>query len=259
MLTVDNLRVLLIENDPGKSERISSLLENAQHAVLPLTGLAEAVEALEIQKFDAILMPSGAPDQELKAFTAKLRQLEAGGRSTTKIPILSTSAEVPDDAGWLEAHETSVDGYLPERFEPAVFAKAVQALAGVVDRVGSKTQNAGWESLPRFDLAGFQEQMMHDRELEVEIINLFLDECVGQASEMQHALADGDLPLLSRVAHTIKGSLGSLHALRSHSCAQELESAAKRGEGEVCGPLLDKLIGELAALRPELIQLRDAA
>ena len=99
---------------------------------------------------------------------------------------------------------------------------------------------------------------MYDRELAVEIINLFLDECIGQVSEMQQALADGNLPLLSRVAHTIKGSLGSLHASRSRFCAQELELAAKHGEGESCGPLLDKLIGELAALRPELIQLRDS-
>ena len=259
MANVDSLRVLLIENDPGESERISSLLEEAHHAVLPLARLEEAAEALEIQKFDVILLPSGAPDQELKSFKAKLRQLEQTGRVAAKTPILSVSAEVPKDIGWLEAHEANIDGYLPERFELAVFAQAVEALAASVTKAGSIPQDsAAGEDLPRFDPAGFQEQMMHDRELEVEIINLFLDECVGQVTEMQEALASGDWPLLSRVAHTIKGSLGSLHALRSRSYAQDLELAAKRGEGGICGPLLEKLMGELAALRPELIQLRDA-
>ena len=99
---------------------------------------------------------------------------------------------------------------------------------------------------------------MHDHELEIEIINLFLDEYVGQVAEMQEAWAGGDWPLLSRVAHTIKGSLGSLHAQRSRSYAQDLELAAKRGESGSCGPLLEKLVKELEALRPELIQLRDA-
>jgi HPt (histidine-containing phosphotransfer) domain-containing protein/CheY-like chemotaxis protein len=258
MATVGHLRVLLIENDPGRSERITSLLEGAQHAVLPLSGLEEAVEALEIQRFDAVLIPSGAPDRELQAFTAKLRQLEQSGRSDTRIPVLSVSAEVPNNAGWLETHETNIDGYLPERFEPSVFTQAVEALAGSVARADTKLQSPAWVDLPRFDLLGFQEQMMHDRELEVEIINLFLGECVDQVSEMQQALADGDWLLLSRVTHTLKGSLGSLHALRSRACAQELELAAKHGEGERCGPLLDQLTQELAALRPELIQLRDA-
>ena len=258
MANISNLRVLLIENDPGKSERFSSLLENAQHAVLPLTGLEEASEALEIQKFDAILMPSGVPDQDLKSFTAKLRRLEQNQRSPARTPILSVSAEVPNSAEWLETHETSIDGYLPEHFEAAVFAKAVKSLAGSVAQAGSAPLIAASDELPHFDPAGFQEQVMYDRELAVEIINLFLGECVDQVAEMQQALADGNLPLLSRVAHTIKGSLGSLHALRSRSYAQDLELAAKRGEGESCGPLLDQLVRELEALRPELIHLRDA-
>lgn len=258
ILNISSLRVLLIENDPGKSERISSLLESAQHAVLPLAGLEEAAEALEIQRFDAILMPSGTSDQELKSFTEKLRRLEQNGHSEIRVPILSVSPEVSSDMGWLEAHETNIDAYLPEHFDPAVFTQAVATLARGVAQANAESQRAGSEELPRFDVAEFQEQMMYDRELEVEIINLFLDEYVDQVSEMKQAMADGDWPLLSRVAHTIKGSLGSLHALRSRAYAQELELAAKRGEGEHCGPSLDRLTQELAALQPELIRLRDA-
>jgi two-component system sensor histidine kinase/response regulator len=258
MANVDTLRVLLIENNPGESQRISLLLEGAHHAVLPLHDLKEAAEALEIQKFDAVLVPSDAPDKELKPFTAKLRQLEQNQRSAVRTPILSVSPEVPIDAGWLETHETSIDGYLPERFEPAVFAKAVESLAGSLLRASSSTPQSSAEpqTLPRFDPDGFQEQMAYDHELAVEIINLFLGECVDQVAEMRQALASGNLPSLSRIAHTIKGSLGSLHAPRSRFYAQELELAAKNGEGRVCGPFLDKLIQELEALRPELIHLR---
>ena len=258
MTSTSNLRVLLIENDPSESERISSLLESAHHAVLPLHGLDEAAEALEIQKFDAVLLPSGAPDRELKSFTAKLRQLEQNQRSAVRTPILSVSSEVPSDMGWLETHEAGINAYLPEGFEPALFAKAVESLAENLHRASTTPQSTPEsQNLPRFDPDGFQEQVAHDHDLAVEIINLFLGECVDQVNEMRQALASGDLPLLSRTAHTIKGSLGSLHALRSRFYAQELELAAKRGEGEACGPLLDKLIQELEALRPELIHLRD--
>ncbi len=257
MTNINTLRVLLIESDPREAERISSLLESAHHAVLPLNGFDEASEALEIQKFDAVLLPSGAPDTELRLFTAKLRQLEQRQHAAVKAPILSVSAEVSDDSGWLETHEAGIDGYLPERFEPALFAKAVESLAGSVAHENSTSQSVKPQTLPRFDPDGFQEQMGGDHDLAVEIIDLFLGECVGQVTEMRQALADGDLLLLFRLAHTVKGSLGSLHAPRSRFCAEELELAAKRGERQACGPFLDKLISELEALRPELVQLRD--
>lgn len=258
MANISTLRVLLIENNPGESQRLSLLLESAHHAVLPLTDLQEAAEALEIQKFDAVLLPSGAPDGQLKSFTAKLRHLEENQRSILRTPILSISAEVPKNSGWLETQDSGINGYLPEYFEPATFAKAVESLAGIISRANSAPQSAKPSSLPRFDPDGFQEQMGYDRDLAVEIIDLFLGECVDQVKAMRQALESSNLPALSQVAHTIKGSLGSLHASRSRFYAEELELAAKRGEGGACEPLLDQLVQELEALRPELLHLRNA-
>ena len=79
-----SLRVLLVGKDPGQGERISSLLSGAQHAVLPASGLEEAFEALEVQKFDAVLLLSqvparraGTPD-EVAAAVRFLTSAEAG-------------------------------------------------------------------------------------------------------------------------------------------------------------------------------------
>jgi two-component system, sensor histidine kinase and response regulator len=258
MANISTLRVLLIEKDPSESERISTLLESANHAVFPLTCLEEAAEALEIQRFDVVLLHSGVSNGELKSFTAKLRQLEGKQRSSAKAPILSFSDGAPDPSGWMESHEADIDGYLSESFDPAAFASAVENLAGSLVLAGSAFQGAETRELPHFDPDGFQEQMGYDCDLAVEIIDLFLAECVDQVRDMRQMLAANNLPMLSRIAHTMKGSLGSLHALRSRLQAEELELAAKRGERDVCGPLLDKLVGGLEALRPELLHLRGA-
>ncbi len=258
MANISTLRVLLIEKDPSESERISTLLESANHAVFPLTCLEEAAEALEIQRFDVVLLRSGAANGELRSFTTKLRQLEGKQRAAVKAPILSFSEGVPSGSGWLQSHETDIDGYLSERFEPRAFANAVENLAGSLARAGSASPSVAERELPHFDPDGFQEQMGYDRDLAIEIIDLFLTECVDQVREMRQMLAAENWPLLSRIAHTIKGSLGSLHASRSRLQAEALELAAKRGEHDACGPFLDKLIGGLEALRPELLHLRDA-
>lgn len=258
MANISTLRVLLIENNPGESQRLSLLLESAHHAVLPLADLQEAAEALEIQKFDAVLLPSGAPDSQLKSFTAKLRRLEENQRWSVRTPILSISTEVPKNSGWLATQESGINGYLSEHFEPAMFAKAVESLAEILFEANSTSQSAKPSSLPHFDTNGFQEQIGYDRSLAVEIIDLFLGEYVDHVKVMRQALESSNLPALTRVAHTIKGSLGSLHASRSQLYAEKLELTAKRGEGGACGPLLDQLVQELEALRPELLHLRNA-
>ncbi len=51
---------------------------------------------------------------------------------------------------------------------------------------------------------------------------------------MHEALAGGEYERLSRVAHTIKGSFGSLHAEPARLHAGELEVLANTGDGEAC-------------------------
>ena len=90
----------------------------------------------------------------------------------------------------------------------------------------------------------------------VEIIDLFLDERKRQEPEMRDALLAKKFDQLSRAAHTIKGSLGSLHALRARAHAQTLELAAKDGDEDICWESLAALEADLVDLEPELRTLR---
>src|ERR671936_354316 len=91
---MSKLRVLVIHNDSAELDRISHLLEKGGHAVLPLENLTEASEALELQRFDAVLLAGTSPAEELVAFASKLRQVEKNRRAETRTPILSCSGEV---------------------------------------------------------------------------------------------------------------------------------------------------------------------
>ncbi len=62
----------------------------------------------------------------------------------------------------------------------------------------------------------------------------FLSNAPAKWLKCRTALSAGDYDQLARVAHTIKGSLGSLHAAQARTHAQELEFAAKQGEGSAC-------------------------
>lgn len=86
---------------------------------------------------------------------------------------------------------------------------------------------AGFEA--PYEEAEFLERLEGDRELGEEIIELFLGQCPQMLSDMRDALSSGDLDLLGRLAHSVKGSVGVFAARESFAAAQGLETAACGG------------------------------
>lgn len=255
---MNTLRVLFVDNNPGQSQHIASVLSDANHNVLPAKGLEEASEAVCAQKFDAVLLGAPLPAEGLAEFTALLRSLEKAQRAGVRTPVLSFSPHCPDASCPPLAGEADIDGYLPEHFDPSLLADAVNRLSRV-GYPGEPGRAARAPELPIFEPEKFQAQVCNDRDLLIEIIDLFLTESVDQVAEMWEALKAGDYHRLCRVSHTIKGSLGSLHAAMARSHAQDLETAAKEFEEQVCRFSLAALEQDLDNLKPRLIALREFA
>jgi len=215
---MSSLHVLVVERDPGRSEKICLMLTRVSHIALPAYSLDEAGEALSLQKFDAVLLNQSFEKRDVEEF-----------RQRYSIPIV----------------------FLSEPFEPALFSAAV----GELTRAGR--QEVRGSELPVFELEEFQEQVGHDAELAAEIIDLFLLESGQQLTDMRDALARSNYSQLRTLAHTIKGSLGSLHAARARARAQRLETAAAESDGEISRTLLQALEADLGFLKPQLLALRN--
>jgi HPt (histidine-containing phosphotransfer) domain-containing protein len=251
---MDALRVLLIEKDPKKSERISSVLANAHHDVFPASDFKDASEALLIQKFDAVLV--GSSDEAVAEFAANLRALERRQRNPVHTTVLSFSPQLPQGSGWSRASDGALDGYLPNDFEAEAFSEAVNALARALPQQAVTETRSAHSELQVFDEAQFRQQIGHDPDLLIEIIDLFLAERTDQINEMRSALGAKDYDRLSRLAHTMKGSVGTLHAAQAKTRAEELELAARKREHAICGPTLAALEGDLEVLERYLLSLR---
>jgi two-component system sensor histidine kinase/response regulator len=94
-----------------------------------------------------------------------------------------------------------------------------------------------------------------DHELLVEVINLFLGEAPQQLEAMRSALQQGDMGMLERSAHSMKGAAGNLSALATASAAWRLEQNAKKGDAESAKTSLAVLEGAIERLLPELADL----
>jgi HPt (histidine-containing phosphotransfer) domain-containing protein len=110
--------------------------------------------------------------------------------------------------------------------------------------------------LPVLRVEELQEQVAYDNDLLVELIDLYIGERAKQSTEMKSALARGQWERLSRVVHTIKGSLGSLHAEAAHATAQALEMAARDEDAVLCADFLSLFETQLDTLEELLLALR---
>jgi HPt (histidine-containing phosphotransfer) domain-containing protein len=206
-------KVLLVEEDQARAERITEALHGCGIDAFQTAGVKEAEEALAVRQFDVVLLSSRTTAPEM------MRELQAVTRR------LCPSAKF---FIWGECESGICDAVLPTSVEDADLGRELTlAYAG-----SQVTLEKTASHLPKFDLRAFEEQMGGDSELMREIIGIYFDESAGQMRELAEALDRAENTRASRLAHSLKGSLGSLHAARARHWAQMLESAAAAGDME---------------------------
>ncbi len=245
---MNNLRILLVEDDPGRAERLLSLFASAQHAAVSVPTVSEAAEALSLQKFDVALFSAPEPAKESTRFAAILRDSGTQENVDSRIAVFSC---FPEEDNLLHS-----DGYLPYDFVAADLEQAFISLRESIQS-GGVSRQAAPAHLATFEPAEFEEQCAHESELMLEIIGLFFEECRNELPEMREALAESDFERLLRLAHTLKGSLASLQAPFARRRAQTLESAAKDHKFAICSETLGALEQDLGVLNRHLESFRD--
>ena len=91
-----------------------------------------------------------------------------------------------------------------------------------------------------------------DRQLMLELVEIFREECPKMRGEMAEALAAGDAARVRRGAHTLKGSLSHLAAAEGIELALQVETHAKQGDLAAAAAAWPRLEAALDQLKPEL-------
>lgn len=243
---IDSLRILLVEGDERRADQLLSLLAASGHCAILVPDLDEAVEALSVQRFDAVWLASGQSVEGSAGFVSKLRSLEAGQRSGSRAAVLGCSPSL-SEARFL-------DGSLPREFDEEGLAEALSRSS--VTR--PPTSTPAESGPPAFEPDRFEEQCANETGVMIEIIDLFSAEQNRELPAMVQALAEADFEQLSRLAHTLKGSLAALHAPVAWQCTQSLEMAAKNGNSRLCAEALQALKRDLTELNEHLSSFRQA-
>ena len=227
-------RILLADDYATNREVARRHLEAGGHCVsLACNGL-EAIEAFKSGNYDLIFMDIQMPVMDGIEAAKRIRDLEKGSGSASRIPILALTAHAVKE--YIDAClEAGMDDYL---IKP-VFR---QDLLGKVDRwIDSGSVTAGGAAPPPgasaghaasaepMDFARALEEFEGNREFLTGLLEKFLENVRAQLGTIREALDRADAEILRREAHAIKGGAANLTAAELSSAAAELEKTAKSG------------------------------
>jgi two-component system, sensor histidine kinase and response regulator len=249
-----SLRILLCEDNPVNQKLAIRLLEKAGHRLqVAATGrqaLAQWEDAGE-PAFDVVLMDIQMPEMDGMEATKAIRVREKN--SGRHVPIIAITAHAMrgDKEKCLAS---GMDGYISKPIQPSeMFAEIERCLVQQGGKVPmNKNTDAPNEQIDRKSLF---ERVEGDQELLAEMIHLFQEDAPKLLSAMRAALPGGDLAVLERSAHSLKGAASNLSAQCTAAAALQVETDARNKDLESAKASLVNLEKAVESLLPSLADL----
>jgi two-component system, sensor histidine kinase and response regulator len=246
------MKVLLAEDNSVNQTLAIRLLEKRGHQVVLAVNGREALDALERETFDLVLMDVQMPvlDGLTAIRTVRKKEAEAGGH----MPIIALTAHAMkgDRERCIEA---GADDYMTKPIRTPDLLAAIDRIGGAkqtTQAVAAPPPVRAVLASPPIDITAALERLEGDRDLLEELAQLFKEECPRALEEIRGAIAAGDAPLLTRLAHTLKGSSGSLSAVPLSQAAAQLEKVAQAGDLADAESLFEKVEKEAGDLILEI-------
>ncbi len=223
-----HLHVLLAEDNVVNQKLAVCLLEKQGCIVTVAVNGREALEMLQRQPFDLVLMDGQMPEMDGFEATAAIRQREQGTGNHLPIIAMTAFAMKGDRERCLAA---GMDDYVSKPFKIAELTEAITRLT-TPRPPGEPPAPPEVELTPSqleevFNPKDALAQVDGNETLLRDLVGLFLTECPRWMTEMDEAIRQRDAGQIKRAGHNLKGSLGMIGARTAYDAALELEAMGR--------------------------------
>ncbi|MGE5504612.1 MAG: PAS domain S-box protein [Actinomycetota bacterium] len=238
------LRILVAEDNSTNQLVAAGILGKLGHRVDLVANGLEAVEVVHRLPYDLIFMDVQMPEMDGYEATQAIRRL--GGRHAD-IPIIAMTANAMkgDREKCLDA---GMSDYIAKPVTRASFSS-------MLDKWGNGPRPpepppaepeaaAPPEDGPPLIDDAFQENLAQslDQEMIAEVVDAFMGDAEGRLAAIPEVLAAGDMVVLERHYHSIKGAASNLGFRRLVGLCEEMRAAIKDGRsGDQLGPLAEAI------------------
>jgi len=236
-------KILLAEDNLVNQRVAVGLLTRRGHRVIVANNGREAIDMLERESFDLILMDVQMPEMGGFEATAIIRERELTSGGYTRIVAMTAHAMSGDRDRCIAA---GMDGYLSKPINHALLFDVVEE-----GSLGADVRPLAFNRAELIDRLG------GDLDLLQEVIHLFLDDCPTRLLAITAAVQKRDPELIRTTAHALKGAAGTIGASAVFEAAQTLERvgaekrlAAAEAANRVLGREAASLLDTLRKLQP---------
>ena len=249
--TGEPVRVLLVEDNVVNQMVARGLLTRRGHHVTLARNGQEAVEMVERDEYDVILMDLQMPVMGGLEATAAIRARERATGRRRRIVAMTAHAMKADRDLCLAG---GMDDYISKPIDP----KALYALVegGKTDLATPRREIAEPASIapepPAFDEQALLNRLSGDRQLMHDTIRVFLEDLPQRLDVLAEAVRTGNAAAVVEGAHALKGAAANLSATALFQAALALEGAARASRLDGLGAAWERLRDAAEALPPML-------
>ena len=245
-------KVLLVEDTIMNQELATEILGSAGIKVVVASDGQQALDLIDTDSFDLVLMDVQMPVMGGYEATRRIREIP----KFKGLPIIAMTAHAMAGAKE-ECLDAGMNDYVTKPIDTrelfSVMAKWLGQKAGGSfaesrsqdSRVNSGVGELSFDSLVAIDAESALGRLNGNRKLLLNLLKTFTSSYAGVVGDITQAVAAGDLQASERIAHSLKGVAGSISAAGVQEAAKELEFAFKEGAIQGLDGLLRRLEYEL--------------
>ena len=238
------LRVLLADDNAINRELTVRILKKRGHSVSVAQNGKLALDAMEEQHFDVVLMDLQMPEMDGFEATAAIRRKEQ--ITGTHIPIIAMTAHaMKSDRERCLA--MGMDGYISKPIQAQELIELTESFGGKADPEEEKAASAQ----PVMDWATALGRVGDDEPLLIDLAKLFCEQSPSMLLAVKQAVESRSASDLHRAAHAMKGSVATFSAHPAFEAALKLERLGRAGE-------LTEVVEAFAVLVEEVGRLQRA-
>jgi CheY-like chemotaxis protein/HPt (histidine-containing phosphotransfer) domain-containing protein len=233
------LRILLTEDNPVNQKLALRLLEKMGYRADVAGNGLEAIQAVQRQGYDLILMDVQMP--EMDGLEATRQIVSRWPKDRPRIVAMTADAMQGDREKCIEA---GMDDYLTKPIRSPELMAAIERTSRRDAAAGPSRPSAS--TAPPVDRATIDRlvETMGDAEFVADLLETFTTDAPAMLDEIDSAIGTADAGTVRRIAHTLKSNAATFGARPLSEACRELEHAAKEAN-------LDDAPGLAQAIRAE--------
>jgi two-component system, sensor histidine kinase RpfC len=250
------LRILVADDNPTNREVIGRILERSGHAVTLVNDGEQALDAIERDAHDLVILDRNMPGTGGVEALQAMRLMTQGRE---RLPVIMLSADVTPEAK-REALEAGADAFLSKPIETLRLLQEIQTLAdGKADTSRNAEASAALRaeapSAPAVlngETLGHLEELGSSLAFVEKLIRVFISDSSAILARIEQVLAARDYHEFRSLVHAMKGSSASMGTDRLTKLCGRL-GALSDAELRLQAPSLKRSLGEeLGAARTQL-------